>query len=619
MKKFTSFVSLFALAAMTAFGQTSAPVADLRIVTSPKNPNVEIISTDGAKFNNITCVIGWTSADTQIALGEVDFGASGDTYQAISIEFANGWDNGESLWAVFHAGPSFEESLPFAQVAVDDAGSYDNYITFASNLTCNQGDDPSQWSGFGPCIEGVFYTKPVGKQNVYLTFVGGAGNIRAINFYEEALVREQFITDESNYMYMMALLAPDQYPSYADNSMRRWAGESTLVNGDQFPDTRVDTKDDEDPTNDSWGWTQEGVIVDWGTFDFGSKAWPQMILNITHWGENIKDHIEVYIDEVTESNLLARYWTGYDLGGNTFINLAKEPLKALSGSHKIYTKWVGGSSNIRYMEFVNEAYWPIANDCGVTLQNYPIPEDAFHMTFLGCPEGQGNPWAYEVKCKGQYEAAGNIGYTKNGTVISFYDDGSGEALGVDFGDGSYKAIYVTYSSEPAPMGGDPNDYNFSFYIDLDPNFQYTNDDYDNNLDMILEGHEPIAKVWMQGTGGWGNKTTGAADIVSEEPIVGKHELFMVYRGEGSNVFDIYLDKTPLSGVENITVIKDPVRVGAGVGCINVSVDAPAAVAVYNLQGVNCASMVVEGSASIEAAPGFYIVTVGSKAYKVVVK
>ena len=615
MKKFTSFVSLFALAAMTAFGQTSAPVADLRIVTSPKNPNVEILQ-DG-KFNNITQIIGNTSENTQVALGEVDFGASGDTYKAISIELGNGWY--VDGWAVFHAGPSFEESMPFAQVFIDETGGYDNYITYASNFTCNQGDDTLNWSGSAPCIEGVFYTKPVGKQNVYLTFVGGAGNIRAINFYAEELLPGHFNSNPEDPKYMAALLAPDQFESYASMSMRRWAGESTLANPEQFPDTRVDTKDDDDPTNDSWGWTSDGVIVDWGTFDFGNESWPQIILNITHWSENIVDHVEVYIDEVAEGNMIARFWTGYNLGGNTFINVAKAPNVNLSGSHKIYTKWVGGSSNIRYMEFVKEAYWPIANDCGVTLQNYPIPEDAFHMTFVGCPEGQGNPWAYEVKCKGQYEAAGNVGWTDNGTVLSFYDDGSGDALGVDFGDGSYKAIYVTYSSEPAPMGGDPNDYNFSFYIDLDPNFQYNNDDYANRLDEILAGHEPIAKVWMQGTGGWGNKSTGAANIVSEEPIVGKHELFMVYRGAGSNVFDIYLDKTPLSGVENITVIKDPVRVGAGVGCINVSVDAPAAVAVYNLQGVNCASMVVEGSASIEAAPGFYIVTVGSKAYKVVVK
>ena len=140
--------------------------------------------------------------------------------------------------------------------------------------------------------------------------------------------------------------------------------------------------------------------------------------------------------------------------------------------------------------------------------------------------------------RGQYENAGNIGYTGNGTVIDFYGDGEG----VDFGEGGWKRIIVNHSSEPSWIG-DIDISNFSFYLDLDPDFMYTPEDWEQRLPDILEGHEPVAVVRLQGTGAWSVRKRTAGEFLVN--VTGKHDLFMVYNtpssSTGANVFDIWLD------------------------------------------------------------------------------
>ena len=316
--------------------------------------------------------------------------------------------------------------------------------------------------------------------------------------------------------------------------------------GTNFPDTRIDTTNQADGHMLQWGWTSEGFVADFGEFDFGNGEYKQLVNYFTHYHENIYDYVDIYIDSVGQNTKIATFWTGLLLDNHGPYPYAKN-LSNVTGKHHVICQWHGGSTNVGALEFVTEQPWPEAVDCGITLEN-PQPSDkALHFTYRGCPEGQGKPWSYEVKCKGQYESAGNIGYTKNGTVIDFFmPDGSA----IDFGNNLYKSIVVSHSSEPSWIG-DIEEANFAFYLDLDPDMTYTAEDWDQNLATILEGKTPIARVRIQGTGAWSvvRNTVGAIT----QPLSGKHELFMVYNtpdaNTGANVFDIYFDPQDINGVK----------------------------------------------------------------------
>lgn len=619
MKKFTfitaGLAGLMMLGANTASAELSIPTITVAIPTNQNNPNVEIFDC-GAQFNVVSGYIGMTSPDTKVALGEVDFGADGNKLKAAAIDLANGWYT--DGWAILHAGATYEESVPFTQIAINETGGYDNFVTYATNFSCNIPQD--EW-GNGPAIDGITYTKPTGKQNVYLTFVGGNGNIRAINFYEQELVPADFVRNLNDDGTpgnddMIALLAPDQYEGYSDIAVRITSAESTAMNPEDFPDARLD--------GDAWGWTNDGFMADYGNVDFGNGGYKQVVLSLTHWNENMSDYIEVYLDAVEPANRIASIWAGRNLEGKVFISLAKNLQTDITGTHKVICKWLGGSINLRHVEFVKNAVWPIATDCGVVLEDVEPAADAFHMTFIDCPEGQGNPWHYAVRCKGQYESAGNIGYTRNGTVIEFFDE-NGD--GVDFGDGSYKRIIINHACEPA-YAGPIEQSNFSFYLDLDPDFSITDEMFDQELDDILADHEPICRVRMQGTGSWGTRKKTAGTIL--EPVSGKHSLFMVYNqtyntNAGANVFDIYMDKVEASGIESIAKDKadNNVKVFTAAGEIIVVADIPTTAEVYTLNGQRVASVAVEGEASIEMGRGFYLLRAanaqGVTSFKVIVK
>ena len=617
MKKFTlltaSLAGLMMLGANTMSAQLNIPTISYSIATNHNNPDVKIFES-GAHFNLVSGFIGWTGEDTKVELGEVDFGTDGNKFKASSIELANGWycDG----WAILHAGPSYEESVPFTQMALNETGGYDNFVTYAANFACNTSSD--SWSN-GPAMEGISYTKPTGKQNVYLTFIGGAGNIRSINFYEQELTEKDFVRNLNedgtpSYDDMLALLSPDQYEGYGNISIRIMSAESVALNPDEFPDARLD--------GESWGWTNNGFMADYGNVDFGNGDYKQIVLNLTHWSENLSDYMEVYLDAVEEGNMIAKVWAGRNLEGKVHINLAKN-LKAINGTHRVICKWIGGSINLKYVEFVKQAVWPIATDCGVQIEDVEPAADAFHMTFENCPEGMGNPWYYTVRCKGVYESAGNIGYTKNGTVIEFYDE---DGNGVDFGDGSYKRIIVNHACDKT-YAGPIEKSNFSFYIDLDPDFTYNDEDFDQNLSDILADHEPICVVRLQGTGNWATRKKTAGTIV--KPVSGLHNLFMVYNNTyadnaGANVFDIYMDTVEPAGVESIVNDKaNNVNVYTAEGEVIVNAEIPTTVDVFSLNGQHMTSVAVNGEASIEMARGFYLLRAtnaeGVTAFKVIVK
>lgn len=623
MKKFTfitaGLAGLMMLSSNVASAELSIPKISLAIPTNQNNPAIEVFES-GAHFNMVSGYIGWTGQDTKVALGEVDFGEDGSKYAAAGIELANGWY--VDGWAILHVGPTYEESVPFTQIALNETGGYDNFLTFASNFSCNT---PQESWGNGPAMEGITYTKPTGKQNVYLTFVGGAGNIRAINFYSQTLTEADFkrnLNEDGTPGNddMIALLLPNEYPGYNDIAIRLNSTESTAMNSEQFPDTRLD--------GESWGWTDDGFLADYGNVDFGTGGFKQVVINFTHWKENMKDYLEVYLDEAVDGNLVARYWAGRNLENKAYINLAKDLVKDIIGTHKVICKWVGGGTNVHHIEFVKDNVWPIATDCGIVLEDVEPAADAFHMTFVGCPAGLGNPWAYEIRSgtnDTRWEEAGNVGYTGNGTVIEFYDQ-SGDAI--DFGDGSYKRIIINHASEPT-YNGPIEQSNFSFYLDLDPDYQYVERaDFRANLDEILADKKPVCVVRMQGTGAWSVRKKTAGAITT--PIIGKHNLFMVYNqtynaNAGANVFDIYMDKVEVAGAESIVNDKanNNVQVFTATGEIIVKADIPTTAEVYALNGQRVAAVAVDGEASIEIGRGFYILRAtnadGVTSFKVIVK
>ena len=481
----------------------------------------------------------------------------------------------------------------------------------------------------GPNHDGVFegaqtqYYKPTGKQKVYLTFIGGSGNIWAVNFYENPIPADRFIQEgEHDYLYGLALRTPNMIPGYEEVSTRLLATESVpmVPTGEEagaespFFDTKLD--------GDSWGWTNDGFIADYGTVDFGSGDYDQIVAYVKRNRDvNINIYVEIYLDEISEDNLLANIWTGLQM-----INITPlaQNIKSVTGQHKIIAKWVGGGFNLQDIEFSKGNRWTESLKCGITVVDELPSADALHNTFVGCLEGIADPWCYEVLAKGQYESAGNIGYTKNGTVINFFDE-SGD--GIDFGNGEYKSIVVNHASESSWLGP-IDEANFAFYIDLDPDFLIMKETWDTDLASILEGHEPIARVRIQGTGSWGIKKHTAGEMLRE--VTGKHQLYMVYNilnssTAGANVFDIYLDKKELSGVSQSTADVEGVEVYASNGKIIVNTVDPVKVTVYALSGAAMSETVASsGANTYDAASGFYIVKVTDKngavgTYKVLVK
>ena len=198
---------------------------------------------------------------------------------------------------------------------------------------------------------------------------------------------------------------------------------------------------------------------------------------------------------------------------------------------------------------------------------------------------------------------------------------------MDFGNGEYKSIVVNHASESSWLGP-IDEANFAFYIDLDPDFTIMKETWDTDLASILEGHEPIARVRIQGTGSWGIKKHTAGEMLRE--VTGKHQLYMVYNilnssTAGANVFDIYLDKKELSGVSQSTADVEGVEVYASNGKIMVNTVDPVKVTVYTLSGAAMSETVASsGANTYDAASGFYIVKVTDKngavgTYKVLVK
>ena len=610
MKKSTFFTGL-----LTLMFSTSAIAQDLTIEAA------DFIIEESGTLDKLTGCIQSTSETTRICLGEVDFGENGDKYAATGIVFANGWST--DGWAVLHAGQDYESSKPFTQMTIDETNGYQIYYTFADSMAYLKG--PNHDGVFeGIAIPGTQYVKPTGKQKVWLTFVAGNGNIRSVKFFEEQLTPEDFVQEgdgRPGWWGAPVLRFPSERPGYSEISVKKLSTESTpavpMGEDSEFKDVRINEE------SGAWGWLKAGFIADYGDVDFGN-GYDQVIVYVKKDADpSVSRFLEVYIDEVKEENMIASIWA--DLHMKEFYPIAKS-FEPVTGTHKVLVKWAGEGPDLLAVEFSKGANWDEGLDCGVQIVDQLPSENSFRVKFEGCVEGSAEPWAYDVLANGRYESAGNIGYTKNGTVLYLYDPNSDDAL-IDFGNGEYKSIVVDHACDKTWLG-ELEDASFDFYVDLDPNMQYTKDDWATNLASILEGHEPIARVRIQGTTAWGIRKHTAGAITGD--LSGKHDLYIVYNikndaSAGANVFNIYFDKEDITGVQKTSADVEGVKVYASNKQIVVNTANPVKVSVYTLSGVAMSEIVASaGVNAYDMASGFYIVKVtdenGSLAtYKVLVK
>lgn len=577
MKKNTLLIGALAL-----LGMNSAFAQDLVIETMKGNENIELVT--DAIFDVGYGNIGQTSIQTVICLGEVDFGADGNAYQATGVEFAQAWgDYGAEKYVVLHAGNTFEESITFTEMTVDRTFGYHCFETFAWNM--KEGDD---------------FTRPTGKQKVWLTFREGNGNLRSVIFYKNAIAEEgmQPWINES--------------PEYAD--------KANIIYGDAFRiAVDVDLENPDDPFKDCkyneetecWGGIVKDFIVKSAEpIDFGEGEFQQLVAYIGHDGERYKEYMEFYIDEVKPENMIARTWAGINLREwNSFTPVATK-LKEVKGSHYLFVKW-GDATNLHRIDLLKENLWFENPDCGVVYEDIKPSDDAVVFVTKGAKGAdsggdmsQGDmEWAILKKGKdNKAECEGsNIGYTSNGTVVAYYD--------IDFKDGEYQRVLINHSCDKNYIGT-IEEANFSLYINLE-NITWSALTTPEDVQNALVGHEPIAVVRAQGTGKWDTKMTTAAPLKKE--IKGEHTIYVVYNllndGVGANIYGLYLDPDAGTG----TGIKPAATIeGLNVYSVNgeiiVNAAEPVNVAIYTISGMSVANKALPaGNTTISNLPeGMYL-------------
>lgn len=579
MKKNTLLIGV-----LTLLGASSAFAQDLVISTMKDNAeNIELVQ--DAKFDPGYGNVGNTSNETIICLGEVDFGTDGNTYQATGVEFAQGWGGYDVLrYVVLHAGNTFEESVPFTEMEVIRTFGYHCFETFAWNMKDEEG-----------------FTRPTGKQKVWLTFREGNGNLRSVIFYQDKIAEEG----------MQPWI--NELPGYEE--------KATTIYGNEFQiAVDVDPENPDDPFKDCkydeehrcWGGIRNGFIVKSSEpIDFGEGDYQQLVAFIGHDGERYREYMEFYIDEVKPENMIAKTWSGINLEKwNDFTPVATK-LKEVKGSHYLFVKW-SDATNLEKIELVKENLWFENPDCGIIYEDVQPSEDAVLFTTKG--EGTtGGDWSqgdmeWEILVTLNTNVAGegsNIGYTKNGIVVAYYD--------IDFKDGEYKRAIINHSCDKTYIGT-IEEANFSLYIDLDDinwNIIKTPEEVKN----ALIGREPITVVRAQGTGGWGTKLSTAAPL---KQVEGVHTIYVVYNlpdGAGANIYGLYLDPDDGSG----TGIKPSATIeGMEIYSINneivVNTKESANVAIYTISGVQVANRTLPaGTTTISNLPvGLYILKATNK-------
>lgn len=563
---------------MTIFAACAATLmaAHAQTLTIPTGGNDAAVILEQGSFNVNGSFIGGTGGNTKIQVAEVDFGA-GDVYKAVSIRYANGWDNGGK--AILSAGDDIASAVPFASIDLINWGSYTNFRSIGAN----------------------FSAVPTGVKKVFLTFEGRAGNIMDVRLYNDEFTAEQF---ESGSM----LKEPCDWPGYA-----QLATVLSIDNSELVYSSSSDTR----PDNGSWGWTGEGVVVRYGNLDFGAGDYKQVVLEVaSHWQGDQQDHsVDVYIDDYNdEANLIANVWCGIDIPSGKINYLARN-IEAISGTHTVYLKWHGGSINVADVHFVKDrlyslgnVYYPIAELLAEEQESTEPSANAARYTFRNALSGEnivnvgrdsGRTRILTHFNNEQWED-NNVGYTCDRTML--------RVSGVNFKSAEFDRMICSYAT-----GANWSEAtNFQFFLDTevnkinlskvlsDANIQLEGiaqilfnlvtssasvdallAEYDipQIIGMVGESNgpalvtalfnqiknlTPVATVAMKPTGDWGKET---AQIGSLASVTGTHNVYVLYNahgGDGANLKDFWLSTyTPVNPIETATLAE--IKAGGAAG------------------------------------------------------
>lgn len=592
MKKNTLLIGFLALLATN-----SLSAQDLVIETMKTNPNIELKdATFDAGYGNV----GNTSIQSVICLGEVDFGTDGNTYKATGVEFGHGWGEfgKDPKVLVFHAGNTLEESTAFNELTLDRTYGYHHFETFAENMKEAEG-----------------FIRPVGKQKVWLTFRVGNGNLRSAIFYKDQITTEGM---------QPALHEQDGYQDKAtivDGSSFKRAVEPEDPEVDPFKDCKYDEQ------KRRWGGIVKDFIIKSNEpIDFGQGEFQQLVIYIGHNGERYKEYMEIYIDEVTPENMIARTWSGINLEMWDDFTPVATSLKSVTGSHHVFVKF-GDATNLHRIDLLKENLWFENPDCGIQYVDIKPSENAVVYQTLG---GQGatqggditiGEMEWDILVRGKNNNAmgegQNIGYTSNGVVVGYY--------GVDFKKGEYKVAIVNHSCNENYLDAPIEECNFSLYIGLNDQM-WDNVSTPEEVKAALEGHTPIAVIPVQGTGGWSEKmgTVGAL-----EKVEGVHDVYVVYNlpdDAGANIYGLYLDPDDSPVGMKPSVSAQNLKVYSANGEIVVNASETVNIAIYTLNGIQVANETLsEGITTItNLSSGLHILRATGKSglvstYKLMVK
>lgn len=493
---------------------------------------------NNGKFNENGSFIGNTDGNTQILVGEVDFG-SGNVYKAASIRFANGWGGGGK--AIISVGDNLETATEVCRMGlINWNDSYTNFRSVAANISAT----------------------PQGVKKVFLTFDGRAGNIMDVRLYNNQFTADQFESDN-------LLKEPNSWPGYENMATVLSVGNSVRVVPAPNPNN---PEDGPHLDGDSWGWTGEGVVVKYGDLDFGNGDYKQVVLELaSHWlGDQHNHSVDVYIDDYNDdANLIANVWCGIDVKARLYL---ARNIPAISGTHTVYLKWHGGSCNIANVHFVKDylysqgnTYFPFVNPEDPGEQEPVISDNAANYSFRADTQGSSsyvgrNSGRTRILNKGQWED-NNVGWTGTGTVLRISN--------VNFGSGDFNQLIARYSTATWDASLETN---FKFYIDTEINkINFTSivselTGYPSSLVSLLTGGRsldallddnqvidlinglseeqrntilaqqmanltPIATVKMKPTNNWNVLATTAGDM---SRVTGTHTVYILYTANGDN-------------------------------------------------------------------------------------
>lgn len=341
-------------------------------------------------YNPVMRCIGFTTEETILDLGEVDFG-DGDIFNSASVDFA--FDGDTDGYVILTAGKSLHSSVPFTQIQLNETGACGNFYRYASNMYYKIEAEKKRaeelkevaisgltglMTDLAPVIEGIdlslffpnkaadhlSFVRPKGVNRVFLMFINGQGNIKGVKLHSMSLCGNDLIDDNTSYDYNIRMKLPCEESYYENRAMYKYSHNSVLVSGGTW-ETRLDP--DTDPKE--WGWTQGGVVVSYGSFDFENGDYDQVILYLRHGEENVKDILQVFISDVSNfsestATLVNELFVGYNLGSKVVKAFAKNLSQKIYGNKYVFVKWKegAGSINLQKVEFCKGFLWEESQD-----------------------------------------------------------------------------------------------------------------------------------------------------------------------------------------------------------------------------------------------------------------